>query len=172
MKKLYEKYAGKKAKAYGSIGVICGYSDTTLIMAIEKNDNAPNDSSDEIHIRGWLESVDSNTTIVTNKDNKLGYWHVAATDIIKITMEESIMKALYEKYAGMEVKALDVKRNTVFKGIVCGYSNDNLIMAITEYISGKYGNGWYDTSGDKIITHTANKLGYWYVDELDLSKFN
>ena len=79
------------------------------------------------------------------------------------------MKKLYKKYAGKEITNSN-NGSTIFKGIVCGYNSTSLIIAVTEYISGKYKEGWPNREYNFIITNTNNELGYWYVPKFDLSK--
>lgn len=68
---------------------------------------------------------------------------------------------LYEKFKGFEVKGAG------YKGVICGYEKDNLILAVQEGID-----GWmYDhrCDLDVILTHQNNQLGYWYVLNKSLS---
>ena len=68
---------------------------------------------------------------------------------------------LYENFKGDEVKGAG------YKGVICGYEKDNLILAVQEGIY-----GWmYDSvcDLDVIITHQNNPLGYWYVLNKSLS---
>ena len=45
-------------------------------------------------------------------------------------------------------------------GIVCGYSEKNMIMAVTN------GAGWTDTKVDvTLVTYLDNKRGYCFIDE-------
>ena len=80
-------------------------------------------------------------------------------------------KELYKKYKGC--KAAEETNRYDMKGIVCGYSTKEdhcpkesvLLIAVTE------GDGW-DTllDTDIIITHSDNKLGYWYMSENEVIK--
>lgn len=68
------------------------------------------------------------------------------------------IKEEYEKRAG-EVVELDG-----FTGVICGYNDTNLIMAVTGGVSGMWNDGWHDILGDMIIvSNVDNELGYWII---------
>ena len=81
------------------------------------------------------------------------------------------MEELYKKYVGVEVTTSLETESTQFKGIICGYTDNELVLAVTEYISGKWEDGWYESNfGAVIVTHKDNPLGYWYINEQELPK--
>ena len=85
------------------------------------------------------------------------------------------MKDLYIKYAGKEVTSIpdsDFIEPGVFKGIICGYSNSALIIAVTKRISGPWDDGYHEIYSETIITHKDNELGYWSIVPEQLPKLD
>lgn len=76
MRSLYNKYRGKTAKTMGSTGIICGYDDSTLIMAVTEGVEGLF-SSTQIAESGI--PIDN---IKTHKNNTIGYWYCAETNIL------------------------------------------------------------------------------------------
>lgn len=64
---LYEKWKGKEVSNGGLKGIVCGYSDTLLIIALL------NDFEFEF---GWHE-IDKYDHIITHQNNTLGYFCVS-----------------------------------------------------------------------------------------------
>lgn len=78
-KELYELYKGKKVNVSGDDGVICGYDDEYMIMAVSGAiyDHEPFTG----WIPGWTE-LGGDDVIMVNKDNTLGYHYVSKESII------------------------------------------------------------------------------------------
>jgi len=62
MEKIFEQYKGRKAILDELTGIICGYDESSLIMACDKNE-------------GWL--PDRYDIIVTHLNHPNGYYYVS-----------------------------------------------------------------------------------------------
>ena len=71
---LYAQHQGNRAASEGLVGVICGYNDYYLIMAVDE----PSDKNCGWGYIGGSDFIDS-----TFPDNELGYLYVFDYEIVK-----------------------------------------------------------------------------------------